>query len=406
MPNAIVPAYNNLTISGLSLKASRNFTSLDQMRCWLGSGLHVKRLHPDLSVYNLDGLDANGKASGPSNLFTDLVFYMLTNQVGGAGSLLKMSDSNAFLLNEDDFKETSRFLHAQKLFFNGVLGDKANLRQYITDTAPYFLCNFVIMDGKFSLKPAIPHMADSGQINLGPVPIDQLFTAGNILEDSYKLEYLRSEERRAFKAVMRYRKETKNKLPEERVVEVKLPGQEGLLPQEQFDLTQFCTSENHAVQVAKYFLGIRKFVTHTISFSTTVHGLNLRAGSYIKVTTTSSPYSSANNGTVSSDGAVTSVQDMPDGQYSVSFFKTNSEDVEDGIMEVSNGIVSDSIFHESVFTVRSEKNSQNVYVVEQLTFSQEGIVDIVASEHPCDDDGVSELAKLVASENSVITVRN
>ena len=34
-------------------------------------------------------------------------------------------------------------------------------------------------------------MADSGQINLGPVPIEQLFTAGNILEDSYKLEYKR-----------------------------------------------------------------------------------------------------------------------------------------------------------------------------------------------------------------------
>ena len=58
------------------------------------------------------------------------------------------------------------------------------------------------------------------------MPIDQLFTAGNILEDSYKLEYLRSEERRPFKAVMRYRQETKNKLPEERVVEVNLPDQE------------------------------------------------------------------------------------------------------------------------------------------------------------------------------------
>ena len=68
-----------------------------------------------------------------------------------------------------------------------------------------------MMDGKFSLKPAVPHMADSGQINFGPVPIEQLFTAGNILENSYKLEYLRSEERRPFKAVMRYRQETRNK---------------------------------------------------------------------------------------------------------------------------------------------------------------------------------------------------
>ena len=400
--NEKTPEYSHLTIAGLSLKASRNFTSLDQIRVWLGSGLHVKRLHPDLSVYNLGDAPANGDALGPSNLFTDLVFYLLTDDRAGAGELLKIDKDNPKLLNEDDFIETSRFLHAQKLFFNGVVGDRANLRQYITDVAPYFLCNFVIMDGKFSLKPAIPHMADSGQINTGPVPIDQLFTAGNILEDSFKLEYLRSEERRPFKAVMRYREEAKNKLPEEKVVEVNLQDQEGLLPQEQFDLTQFCTSKEHAIKVAKYFLGIRDLVSHTISFSTTVHGLNLRAGSYIKVATTVTPYSNANNGTVSSTGAVTSVEELADGTYDVTFFKTGSDDVEDGEMQVSDGQVADSTFHDSVFTLRNEKVSQNVYIVEQLTFSEEGTVDIVASEHPCDDDGVSELAKLVAGDSFTI----
>ena len=407
VPNAIVPVYNNLTIAGLSLKASRNFASLDQMRCWLASGLHVRRLHPELSIYDLEGLNANGELYGPSHLFTDLAFHLLTNQMSGAGTLLKMNetDSDFALLNKEDFIETSRFLYAQKLFFNGVLGDRTNLRQYIADTAPYFLCNFVVMDGKFSLKPAIPHMAESGQINLGPVPIEQLFTAGNILEDSFKLEYLRSEERRPFKAVMRYRQETKNKLPEERIVEVKLPVQEGLLSQEQFDLTQFCTSEDHAVMVAKYFLGIRKLVSHTISFSTTVHGLNLRAGSYIKVITEATPYSAANTGTVNSSGVVTSISELAENvPHDVSFFKTGSEDVEEGTMQVSGGVVADSTFHDTVFTIKNTTVSQNVYVVEQLTFSEEGTVDIVASEHPCDDDGVSELAKFVASETSVTVI--
>jgi predicted phage tail protein len=119
---------------------------------------------------------------------------------------------------------------------------------------------------------------EGGELNLGPVAIKQLFTAGNILEDSFKVEYLRSEERRPFKAVVRFRHETKNKFPQEKVIEVKLLNQltkHGLerLTQEQFDLTQFCTSKRHAIQVAKYFLGIRDLVTHTISFSTTVHGL-------------------------------------------------------------------------------------------------------------------------------------
>jgi hypothetical protein len=58
-------------------------------------------------------------------------------------------------------------------------------------------------------------------------------------------------------------------------------------------------------------------------------------------------------------------------------------------MSVSGGRVSDPTFHDSVFTVLDLKVSQNVYVVEQLTFSQEGTVDIVASEHPCDDSGRS-----------------
>ena len=406
------PKYENMTIAGLSLKAGRNFTSLDQMRCWLGSGLHVKRLHPNKANTQNNPYDESGsptfrKNYGPSNLFTDLVFFLMTDQTAGAGALLGMNEKNAddSLLNVSDFEITSRFLRKQQLFFNGVIVERTNLRQFITDTAPYFLCNFILADGKFSLRPAIPFGEKSGRINTGTVQIDQLFTSGNILEDSFKVEYLRSEERRPFKAVMRYRQETRNKLPEEKVIEVKLPGKPdrfGLdeLPEEQFDLTQFCTSESHARKVGLYFLGLRQYVTHTISFSTTVEGLNLKAGSYIRVVTSSSPYSSANNGTVSSSGVVTSVEELKDGTYKVAFFKTDSDDVQRGEMSVSGGTVQNTKFHDSVFTIINNKVSENIYVVEQLTFSQEGTVDIVASEHQCDVDDnkpISKLAKLIAT---------
>ena len=325
---------------------------------------------------------------------------------------MNMTEDKATLLEVNDFKITSRFLFKQKLFFNGVIVERTNLRQYITEIAPYFLCNFVLTDGKFSLKPAIPVFTQSGEINTGEIEIDQLFTAGNILEDSYKLEYLRSEERRPFKAVMRYRKETKNQLPEEKVVEVTLaddPRTDDLqeLPEEQFDLTQFCTSEDHAVMVAKYFLAIRRYVTHTISFSTTVHGLDLEAGSYIKVVTESSPYSNARNGTVSSTGVVTSAEDLKGGKtYDITYFKSGSEDIQEGQMTVnSDGTVKESEYQNIIFNIKDEIVSQHIYVVEQLTFSQEGTVDIVASEHPCDNDGtedapifVSKIAKLVSKQ--------
>ena len=55
-------------------------------------------------------------------------------------------------------------------------------------------------------------------------------------------------------------------------------------------------------------------------------------------------------------------------------------------MEVNQGKVTNSEFHNSIFAIKNTTVSQNVYVIEQLTFSQEGTVDIVASEHPCDND--------------------
>ena len=104
----------DLTITGLSLKASRNFTALDQMRCWLGSGIPVERLHP----FPANAYDSSN-TTGPSNLFTDLVYFLLTDQRAGAGGLLGMDKSikRNYLVDKNDLVKTSRFLEKQKLFF-------------------------------------------------------------------------------------------------------------------------------------------------------------------------------------------------------------------------------------------------------------------------------------------------
>ena len=127
---------------------------------------------------------------------------------------------------------------------------------------------------------------------------------------------------------------------------------------------------------------------------------SIRAGSFIKVVTEASPYNSANNGTIDSTGQITSVSDLPDGQFTVDYFSVSgSDDIERGVMNVFNGTVADSTFHDSVFTLVNQTVSQNILVVEQLTFSQEGTVDIVASEHPCDDQNVSKLVKLIYGDD-------
>ncbi len=390
----------NLTLAGFSLKAGRNFTALDQMRVWLKNGIPVERLHPTVGLAG--SFYGDTASHGPSNLLTDLMYFMFTDQTAGAGGLLGMDGNRSYMVERSDLVSTSKFLVKNNLFFNGPIVERTNLRQFFSDIAPSFLCNFSIVNGKFSLKPAFPVKSD-GTISIDSIDSEAFFTAGNILEDSYKIEYLGAEERRAFKAVVRYRQERANQLPEEAVVEVKGIDGEGtysspgtsLLPQEEFDLTQFCTSRDHAVLVAKYFLALRAYVTHTINFSTTAEGLNIGAGSFIKVTTEATPYNSANTGTVDATGVITSVRDMPDGDYLITYFRSSDEEIETGNLKVSGGKVNDSTYHNILFTVAVSEVSQNIYVVEQLTFSQDGIVDIVASEYPCDSEQRSKIALAV-----------
>ena len=397
LENETIPTYEKMSIAGLALKASRNFSSLDQIRFWLSEGLPVKRWHPDLTKAYGDSY-----TSGPSNLLTDLVYYLLTDKTAGLGNTFNPSVYNDSLINTADLADTAKFLWENKLFFDGAISQAVNVREFIAEIAPNFLCNFVISNGKFSLKPALP-TTSGGDIETGAVVIKQLFTSGNILENSFKLNYLEAEERKPFKAVVQFKELEKNQLPEERSVIVRWKEGTNNEPIESFDLTSFCTSLQHAELVAKFFLSIRRRVTHSVEFSTVVDDLILAPGDYIKVITESNPYSSAKNGTINASGVITSASTLLEGDYPISYYKTGSQDVKEATMTVlTGGVIADSALFSSVFTVRDVLNSSNVYLVEQLTINEDNTVQITASEFPCDDNLSSLMAKDVTSDNFLI----
>ena len=364
--NETTPRYEKMTLCGLALKSSRNFASLDQLRVWLADGIPVKKFQSD-SVEDI----------GPSNKFTDLIYYLLTDETAGAGNVVSSE-----LIRTEDFPATSQFLKANKLFFDGAIDSPTNIRQFIADTAPFFLCNFVITDGKFSLVPALPTDVN-GNITQQPVPIQQLFTAGNIIEGSYSVEYLSSEERKDFQAVMRYRQEQRNQLPEEKTLVVRFSeAGSDTYPVESFDMTQYCTSRNHAFLVAKYFLSLRRRVTHTVKFRTSPFGLSLAPGNFIRVVTEASPYQSANNGTIAADGTIVSATELADGTYSIVYFGVDDDEVTPATMTVAGGKAVEPDLYDSLFTISDTTVSSNVYMVEQLTLGEDGMVDVVATEFP------------------------
>jgi len=384
--NPTTPEYTKLTLAGLALKASRNFTSLNQLRVWLADGISVLKFQAD----------ALGEI-GPSNKFTDLVYHLLTDKTAGAGNVISPD-----LIDTASLPATSQFLEQNKLFFDGAIADPTNIRQFISDLAPFFLCSFVIKNGQFSVIPAVPTTV-SGSVSTDPVKIQQLFTSGNIIEDSFNVEYLGTEERKNFAAVMRYRQGQRNQFPEEQTLVVRWADLPESSTIETFDMTQYCTSRQHAFTAAKYFMSLRRRVTHTVSFKTTPYGLNLAPGDYIRVITEANVYNAANNGIVSATGEVTAVTPLADGTYSVFYWNSSFDDPQTDSMTVAAGKVAEPRFFDSVFTIEDSTVSSNTYMIEQLTVNEDGLVDIVAVDFPTTSTFNSKLALDLLNDSAFVT---
>ena len=382
-----VPNYSDLTTMGLVLRASRNFTVLDQPRAWVRRGIKVDRLlHPD---------DTNVVSS--SN-FADVVWWILTNPRAGMGDYI-----NQDLVDQEKMIIAGRFCRVNGMYFDGAIEDRGNVRQLLSDLAPKFLCNFVISNGRFSLVPALP-CDDTGNAKDYVTPIAAMFTEGNILEDSLEVTFLEAEERRQIQAVVSYRINRHQQLPEERNIRVRARDTGNVAPENPIDLSTFCTSKGHAELVGRYFLALRKHVDHTISFTTTPDGLGLGPGQYIKVFTQANPYTAAANGVIQTDGTVVSASHLDDGDHDVLLYTLGSDEVVQQTITITDGKATDPSLHGALFSVRSFAISENVYLVEQLTLDGEGLVQIVASHFPLDTDGISLITKDVFNDSAFVTL--
>jgi hypothetical protein len=362
------PNYNSMTMFGMALRSSRSVTSLDQVRMWIPDGVSTLRF------------DTN--TIGPANKFSDLVYFLLTDPRAGVGRRVASA-----LIDTAGFYRTSRFLVQNRIYFDGVVEEQTNIREYISQIAPLHLCNFVIANGKFTVEPALPTETD-GSLRQGAVQISALFTSGNIIEDTFVVNYLEADDRQNFRAVMTYREAAKNQLPEQRSLMVLWADNTDDYNQakmETYDLSGFCTYREQALLTARYLLSVRRRITHTISFKTTPEGLYLSPGQYIRVITKASPTISFDNGVVDATGNVTSLAGQLSGTYNIFAYRAGDPDVRFTTITITNGITTDTTLFNSLFTIRNDNTTCNIYQVDQITMDEEGLVEIQASHFPCDN---------------------
>jgi len=315
------------------------------------------------------------------------VLDLLTNTTYGRGDLI--TDD---MISLTEFEDAADWCYTRKYFYDGVIGDQVNIRQWCADVAATHLLIFGESDGKFFLRPALQFDA---------VTIKGLFTAGNIVENSFKLQYFDPEERDPIQVSVRYREErvstnydNPGMFPTVREVLVRESSASSSVTLETIDMSDYCTNRDHAIDAAKFVIRMRRIPTHTISFTTTHEGvlMAMAPGDYIKVGMDATEYDEFNNGVVTPEGALVSTKTLTDGTHTVIAWNGDADtEPADATLTVSDSGKT-GLPTGIVFTVKLPSTQVRTYQIERITPTEEGTFTIEAVHMPTNSSDILELA--------------
>ena len=216
----------------------------------------VDTWNQQIHVFIEDGVQVetllDPEATNESDLLPDL-----------ARHLLQIRGQPAALIDTDNLTAAAEFNQANGLLFNGVLVVPANVRDWLYRIAPFYLLRVSNRQGAIGLRPAVPTNPD-GTIDTGPVTPAFTFTEDHVKPGSFRQEIIGAADRRPFTAVMLWRDQPLDQIGMTRATDV-VRDDAPDAPAEQFDLSEFCCTEAHAVKAAIYQHSRRTHITHKLT---------------------------------------------------------------------------------------------------------------------------------------------
>jgi len=371
-PNAFTPQYDNLCLIGMNVRASREWSQFSQLSAYITEGKQIQRL--------LGGF-------GATHLFPEILYDFMLNKRYGLGN-----EISAEQIDIASFTAAAQFCQDNRFFYDGPKINNTNWRQWAADTAATHCLLLIERGGIFYLDQAIPEKPE----------IRGLFTAGNCI--NMELTMADAEQRQPISMSVKYRTERYGgnapsesvnpsyglfPEPKERIVYHKDWGQ-GVT--ESLDMSEYCTSEQHALKAARFIIGARRLADHTVKISTTYEALtsSIAPGDFIKVALDYTHYNQFINGAVTGDGQLVSSTSLSDGNHEIVYW-TGDKDVEvtEGTLTVSDSGKTASPAG-VVFTVKTSEILTRTYRIDSITPSEDGY-EIEAVHAPLLNDGTLQL---------------
>jgi hypothetical protein len=398
--------YGGLSTLALHVVSGAGTQDLRSVSAYVTEGKRVRLLPTNLDYF---GNEATGSQddgaitafanSGPSNSTSfapDIFLDTILDDINGIGQYASLHSVDVMQL-----AQSKRYCQRNRLFMDGIIADGRPWREFWAQVAPFSLLELGKIGGKETLVPALPYIKSSGRMTRN-VSITALFNQGNILEDTFKEEFIDygASVQDVIVTLIYRDTERGSVFPRNSSVEVKRTDtQEANAIRESFDISQFVTTRAQSILLGKYLCNVRRYNRRAIEFMTFPTDIFVMPGSYVYVETSNNQWDGIYTGRIE-DGGVFNVplQGIPNGTYNVLTYGSTDGTRSFNGVAVSNGAAPALASRRGdLFVLGQTVRSKRVFRVTEVTMEEEGETTVRAVEHPCDTSGQSFIAEGIAS---------
>lgn len=394
----VASQYTDLALIGFNVYSGRNLQDMRSFTAFVTQGKVCKRLATDYWLYGQIEYD------GPTNFAPDIFYDTLVDRLNGIGAY---ADVNA--VDMVQLGRSKKFCLANKLYMDGIIADTQNWREFWVQHAPHSLLEFARVNGRETLIPALPYDPNSGNITRN-VTVSALFNQGNILEDSYKEEYIDyGSDTKDIVATVIYRALDSNSMfAVNKSVNVRRNDTDlNDAVYQTFDLSAFVTNEYQAILYGKLMCNIRRYTRRAIEFKTFPTISPVSPGDYIYVDIGQNEWDGIFTGVISSNNKlnmpmISATQTGAVGYKTMLVYRPGSTSLDTFSNVYIDGSESNYVaygpnltsYEGSMFVLGTEVRTKRAYRITEVQMDEEGEVTIRATEYPLNSSGQSQIADL------------
>jgi hypothetical protein len=411
--------YKNLALFGLNMYSGRNVQDLRSFSVFADKGRHTRALrtegvvnglpwgHPDFE-YLTNGNEVF--ANTAPDIFIDTVLDV----DDGIGAYADLDGTNL-----EQLARSKKFCLRNKLFMDGIIAEPSSWREFWSRIAGFSLLELGRQGGQDVLVPAVPYDRQTGEISRN-VSISALFNAGNILEDSYKEEFIDyGDSTQDVILTMIYRTtDADAAFSRNATVEVKFADIiENNALRETIDMSAFVTRKEQAIAVGKLLCNIRRFSRRAIEFKTFPVDGPVFPGAYIYMELAQNQWQNIYSGSIEENDFLNTplTTSIPNGDYSMllyrptgtTTFPADSVNINNFVrVRVRNGrgyrLEGGNEYpllggRGYLFVLGTSMANKRVFRVTEVLMDEEGETTIRAVEHGTDANGLSLISRGIAN---------